>query len=394
MSPEKKDFVSEWVRTPRTAEEFAQNFEKSRLVHARPLTLAYHKLVESEGLNKTDLLCLGIGTAKVEEMMRLDSSRITAIEFNQSYITKAKNRLPAARFLQGRMEDLIDSIDPASVCLSQESLDCIPPALLPELVAKIRQKSGRLVAVQTYSPDPEFYGSSWIGADHAIGGIGIEGATIIQQQSLEDKLNNQGVQSTLGDPEQMLIELQRYIENIIGARFSINIVEALEYIGYSFTLLPDEAGLRSLPAQASLLLNHTELQVEHLKNALGRHLANRHREASLYISIDTTHRFLQLLLGTFRIDLFQQLLFEACQQAGYANVQLKSISASEKRTLDAPELIAQFNRSLDVIKKNPVFRRVRPDDKGSRAFIGSPIILMEPTNNPYSIARVPYLSAS
>lgn len=394
MSPEKKDFVSEWVKTPRSAEEFTQNFEKSRVVHGRPLAHAYQKLVEIEGLNKTDLLCLGIGTAKVEEMMRLDSARITAIEFNESYIAKAKTRLPRAKFLQGRMEDLIQSVDPSSICLSQESLDCIPPAQLPELVGRIKQKTGKLVAIQTYSPDPEFYGSSWSGADHAIGGLGLEGATIQQQKVLETKLNNQGVQSTLDNPQRMLSELQKYVENIIGARFSIDIVEALEHIGYPFTDLPKEAGLRSLPAQASLLLNHTELQVEHLKNVLGRHLANRHREAGLYIGIDTTHRFLQLLLGTFRIDLFQQLLVRACQEAGYCDIRLKSIYASEKRTLEPSELVAQFNRSLDVIKKKPVFRRIRPDDKFSRAFVGSPIILMEPSDNTYSIARVPYLSAA
>ncbi|MBP6979451.1 class I SAM-dependent methyltransferase, partial [Candidatus Curtissbacteria bacterium] len=148
----------------RTAEEFTHNFERSRNIHIRPLTHAYHKLVASEHLIDTDLLCLGIGTGKVEEMMGLDSARITAVDFNQSLLDKAKTRLPRARFIQGRMGDVISSVDYTSTVLTQEALDCIPPKNLPELVAQNKKKTDKLVAVQTYSPDPEFYGSSWQGA--------------------------------------------------------------------------------------------------------------------------------------------------------------------------------------------------------------------------------------
>ncbi len=398
MSPEqgKSPFVSEWIREPRTAEEFTSNFERSRNIYIRPLTHAYRHLVASENLLGTDLLCLGIGTGKVEEMMRLDPARITGIDFNQSLLDKAKTRLPKARFIQGRMEDVIGSVDYTSTTLTQEALDCIPPRDLPKVVSQIKTKTDKLVAVQTYSPDPEFYGSSWQGAGHAIGGTGIEDITSSQQQSLEARLNTLGVQSSLDEPQQMLIEIQKSVEKLIGARFNTNIVEALEQIAYPFdkTKLPATAGLRSLPAQASLLLNHVELQVEKQKNIFKEYLANRPREAGIYIGMDTTHRFLQIMLGTFRIDLFQQLLADACVEAGFGNIQRKTIVATEKRVVTPQELMAQINRSLDVIKHKPVARRIRVGDKGSRAFVGSPVILMEPNINPYSIARVPYLVAA
>jgi len=395
MTPEKEDFVSEWLREPRDANQFAQNFEKSRKVHSRPLTHAYHKLVSDEGLSDTNLLCLGIGTGIVEEMMQLDSLRITAIDFNPSYIERAKTRLPNAHFLEGKIEDLIDKVDFAPTVLTQEALDCIPPRQLPELMAKIRDKTDKLVAVYSYSPDPEFYGSSWEDANLALGGTGVEGMTQAQQALLERRLSSLGVQSTLDDQEKMLTQLQSYVEKVIGAKFSINIVAALVHIGYPFgKKLPPQTGLLSLPAQASLLLNHVELETEKGKKYFQNRFPNRPIEAGKFISLDTTHRFLQILLGTYRIDTFMQILTDACSQAGFNTVTTKSISATEKRVATERELVAQVNRSLDVIKKTPVARRIRADDKSSRAFVGSPIILMEPTNNPYSIARVPYLVAS
>jgi len=395
LEQEKTQYVSKWVREPRTADEFAHNFERSRNIHIRPLAHAYRHLVTSEHLQSTDLLCLGIGTGKVEEMMGLDSAKITAIDFNQSLLDKAKTRLPRARFIRGKMEDVIGSVDFIPTTLTQEALDCIPPKNLPELVAQIKKKTDKLVAVQTYSPDPEFYGSSWQGAGHAIGGTGIEDVTSSQQQDLEDRLSTLGIQSTLDEPQKMLQELQKYVEKLIGARFNVNIVEVLEQIAYPFekTKLPSTAGLRSLPAQASLLLNYVELQTEKQKTIFKEYLANRPREAGIYIGMDTTHRFLQIMLGTFRIDLFQELLASACRDAGFESIQRKSIVATEKRVVTPQELMVQINRSLVVIKDKPVARRVRADDKGSRAFVGSPVILMEPSSSSYSIARVPYLSA-
>ena len=140
LEQEKTQYVSKWVREPRTADEFAHNFERSRNIHIRPLAHAYRHLVTSEHLQSTDLLCLGIGTGKVEEMMGLDSAKITAIDFNQSLLDKAKTRLPRARFIRGKMEDVIGSVDFIPTTLTQEALDCIPPKNLPELVAQIKKK--------------------------------------------------------------------------------------------------------------------------------------------------------------------------------------------------------------------------------------------------------------
>lgn len=393
MTPESPKFVSEWITTPRDAETFAGNFEKSRNVHIRPLTHAYTHLVNELDLKNTDLLCLGIGTGKVEQIMGLNSERISAIDYNQSLLDKAQTRLPHARLFQGRIEDTIELIGAAPTVLTQEALDCIPPSELPDLMKKIRDKTDKFVAIQSYSPDPEYYASSFV-AGHAIGGPGIESATIHQQEVLEARLRTLGVQSDIDEPQEMLIQLQSYVEKIIGTRFSVNIVSVLEQLNYPFNQkFPQRAGLRSLSAQASLLLNSVELKAEELKNIFRNNFANRPREGGIYIGMDTTHRFLQLLLGTYRIDTYLQLLADAASQAGFGDIELSAVSATQKRVVTPQELVSQFNRSLEVTHR-PVSRKIRTDDKSSRAFVGSPLILMEPSENPYSIARVPYLTAA
>lgn len=283
MTLEQEGYAPGWIREPRTADQFAQSFEGPRKIHIRALTTAYTNLAAMFNLNDTAILDLGVGTGQVEQMMRLKPSNITGIEYNPSYIQMAQKRLPGASFLEGRIEDLISIVGHFPIILTGEALDCISPTKLPDLVRSLRGKTDLFIAMQSYSPEFEFYGSSWEDASLALGGPGLEGLTQDQKDILENSHEANGITSSLTDPEKLLTQVQTYVEKLLGAKFDINVVDALDHMKIPFrNPLPLSASKRFLPAQAALLVNYQELKVENLLKLM-KTAQNNPREGGLYI---------------------------------------------------------------------------------------------------------------
>ncbi|MBI4225885.1 class I SAM-dependent methyltransferase [Candidatus Roizmanbacteria bacterium] len=386
-------FISQWEAGINPLSQFEQSFEGTRKVFHKPLSAIYQALFQKE-LARGDILALGIGTGQVEEMARVDSRRIRAIDVSIGFLNKARTKLPKAHFHQGRIQDVLPSLDHHSLAFSSDALDCINPLELGEVLSLIRKKTDKLVIAQVFMPDDEFYSFYFprpgIGSH---GGPGIDGWNQDQHTAAEQHLNNLRIISPINQPDSLLKEVQAAVHSKFNSEIKGDMVDLLDSIGFQFRTMPQIRNHRAYASEVDLFLEYIADYIGKMReNVLPRR--PQPQEVAKYVAVHTIHRLSQLFHGTIQMELFFKTFEDACLKAGFTNIQRKALAASGDRIVNDPKIIENVNRSL-LASTQLEIPASHIDHINSGSFTnGAAMTFFEPQSNPFNDARVQYLVAS
>lgn len=379
------EYKSTWL-TPRTGEEFMTKFEQPRMHFGEALIRAYQSIVETE-MSNGDILSLGIGTGQVEKMAGIDPRRIMGVEYAQHYATIAQERLPGAEIIVGNMEQVLPLDPRRSIALASDSLDCISPPRLPEVLRLARDSADTLVATHLFTPDDEFYApynsSDQIGSR---GGPGIEGWRSDQQESADQYLKNNGLTNHMGDAMGMVNDVQGFLQKQLGGRFETDIAK-------NVNRYTDLAGMnvsdQELPNSVRLL--RLLIGVEGSMRMQLMRMQNGGAEFQNIINVHSLKQIVGLLNRTVQTELYFNLLSDACREAGYKKVERKAVTATPEG-LAADRVVAS---KLKASLGNSAIPQGAQIQLGNSLFVnGSASRLYRPFQKQYNIARVQYLVAS
>ncbi|HOZ03594.1 MAG TPA: hypothetical protein PKX78_03825 [Candidatus Woesebacteria bacterium] len=210
-------FRSQWEQGSNTLRQFKEGIEATRDHFQIPFTHAYRSIVKTE-LGTGSILALGIGTGQVESMAGIEPARIVGIDATRQLLRQAEIRLPGAQLHSGTFAEVLPTLDQRyPVAFASEALDCIDPTELVDQLGLIRQRADKLVAVQAFLPDAEFYAFyNPIPGIGSHGGPGIEGWSEQQQQSVAQRLVQLGISHDLGHPMEMIDDVQTMVERDLG----------------------------------------------------------------------------------------------------------------------------------------------------------------------------------
>ncbi len=393
MASTELDFRSRWERGLWGTDEFGQKIEKTRLHFQQPLSTAYRKIAEDE-FGENDLLFLGIGTGQVPKMAEVEPQRITGIDVSSELMSLARRRLPEAILHQGRIQDILPHLQHFPVAIASEVLDCIDPRELPEVVSLIRERSDKLIAIQTFTPDDEFYAlhspqEEW----GSRGGPGIEGWSHDQQVVVEERMRDLGINASVQQPDRLVDELQKMTEGNVGADLNQRLVDVLDELNFPFRQFPAEqvAG-RPFLAQVDGFTSFMEANLDRFRDVAAPRTRDP-REVAHYVQVHTTHRFAELLSRTLKLENHLTLLEHTCKQAGSNQIRRGTITAKDDQLILDHELGQDLNRAIQGAQSGSIpFEHVRTVNSG--AFLnGAPMTFFEPHRDSFLDARLQFLIA-
>lgn len=398
----KDRYIPAWEQAKNSGEDFKQTIENTRSVFRNPLTNAYHQLAQDQ-IVESDLLCLGIGTGNEIQYSGLNPKRVTGIDVSPTFLNVARMRIPEAKLLQGKLQDVLPSLPKYPVALASEVLDCINTQELPEVLSQIRQKTDKLVVTQTFSPDNEFYSSYYPDETFgSCGGPGIEGWTESQQQTVQKRMDELGVDASYRNPQRLITQLQKAAEKNMGSnKLNCNVVEMLKDLKLDvrripYDILDETYGNRIYPSQVegfmqNLVGNIAQLRDRSFAVALK---SGDERKVAQYVKLHTTHRLVELLHSSLIVDYHFTILEEELRQAGFTSIQRKTISASSSNIIDEPELVKNINRSINAAKSQRLPGEHITRGINSSVFVsGAAMTFYEPFTNPINDARIQYVVA-
>ncbi|MBI3366395.1 class I SAM-dependent methyltransferase [Candidatus Roizmanbacteria bacterium] len=397
VGPDKGRFIPQWERAQNPLAWFRKEMEGTRVYFQRPLSLAYSKLFESE-LSHGNILCLGIGTGQVEEIGRVNSERITGVDVSAPYLGLAQSRLPKAKLHHGRFQDVLPSLPHYPLAFSSDALDCVNPTELDELLTTIRGKTDKLVVVQTFLPDNEFYAPFYpTNAMASYGGPGIEAMKIDQQDALEKRLEKLGISSDILNPDNLLDEVQSLFASQVPPGLLIKLRELYQTINYPYKELKDMVDLNNRPYPSQILLYFYYLAKgfeEPMKKLYPKDIRDDdQKKIVMYVTIHVMRRLTQLIRDTLQTEFYFTVLGDACKNAGFKEIERKTISASQGELVDDQFLAININRPIEELAQKTIpihdIRQIR-----SGMFInGSPLTFYKPSTEPFNDARIQYLIA-
>lgn len=395
MSAVPERFVSSWLTKQYTVEQFTRHFEDDRRVFKDPLRACYRHLFTTT-LGDNNILGLGVGTGQIEELGRLESKRLTAVEANPNFIRRARQRLPAALFVQGVVPDVLEELPFFEVAYASEMLDCIDPNSLLDALRAIRRKTGVLVASQVYNPDPDYYSSARALRKLNPGAPGCEGWDENHQKMATEYFNNHGVDAYPSNPELLMEQLQYAVEADLGQNFSVRTTQAMDLVGLPFRTFADD--FQSDSSQYSVQVSRFMILTGDYMQGLINYFRSRNRMIPdlypQYIQLIATQSLMGMIFGSMMIATFFNFLEDACKKADFNDVEIRSLFALGRNLIEPAEAINYINRGVDNTKNPARVRFLRPKEETSGVGLGGFHAFPEPSTDPFRVVQVKYLVAS
>lgn len=385
-----ENYQSSWVTQLKSAEEFEAQFGESRQVFRDPLSACYKYLARTE-MAEGDILSLGIGTGQVEQMAGIDSRRITGVDTNRLFLQLAKRRLPDANLQEGIITTLLPTLPRFPLIFASESLDCISPRELTSVLLKVREKTDKLVAVQTYTPDAEYYNYFW--PDHSEGsytGPGFESLSEGHLSKITEVLTACGIEAPITDTPNLLRQTQAFVEQRLGGPLGVDIIDVYDYLGLQYrSFKPERVAGRPYPSQITMFHSRAEMWLAQQRTPALLH------SQELYVAVHTAHRLAQLFAGTLQTEFYFTILEDALAQADFTQIEQKRVIASGRKLAKPGDLIGDLNRGLEYTRsQHPPIRNSALKVKNSLFANGIPATFMEPFMNPFNDAQVRFVVAS
>lgn len=389
-------YRSTWVSAPQSALRFEADFGGERDFFGQPLTACYQYLAKTE-LTEGELLSLGIGTGQVELLARLDGRRITGIDVNQGFLSLASARLPGATMLRGQFQEILPQLQRRfPLALASESLDCVDPKVLPSVLSSIRKAADKLVVVQSFIPDVEYYAYNW--PDYTEGsrsGPGLEGLAKGQIDRIIQVLTANGITATVSDPYNLLKQTQSFIESRLGGKLGVDITEVYDRIGLQYrNFKPERAVGRPYPSQILMFHSRAERWLAHVIDRFKSNIVTM-EQVEWWITMCTAHRLAQIMSGALQTEYYFSTLEQALAQAGFSHIERKRVIAKEGQLSNHREMASSVARAMEYAKRNPPrFTNRKPEERSGLFAEGVPAAFYGPEINPFKIAQLRYIVAS
>jgi len=393
MFPTESTYVSSWERAMSPSDTFEQRIETTRKHFQLPLNRAYQELATNE-LGDGNLIFVGIGTGQIPLLMGVNSERVIGLDVNPNFLKVAAKRLPGADLHHGRLQDILPSLTPASTVIASEVLDCINPLELTDILHQIKAKSEKLIVVQTFTPDDEFYALSFHQEGFGShGGPGIEGWSSEQLGLIIKMLTSHGIATEPQGWDQEIRKLQQLAEISIGGKLDFELQEIYGSSGFPLDEIPIAtiAG-RPYPAYFQGIAELLEINLSRFRN-VAFPTTNESSMVSRYVKTHTAHRFSQLCVGTVEMEYHLHLLRQACKNAGYTDIRKGTIATSGSTLVPNSILVDHLNTALHTSQvKKRTSTHIRNISSG--AFInGAPMTFFTPYENPFLDTRLQYVVA-
>lgn len=314
----------------------ATNLEKTRSNLNGSLGTIFKEIVYREVGNE-EVLSLGIGTGLIESVCGIKSDRIIGVEVSSDFIRRAGERLPGAIFYQGRIPEVLTNIPHTPISFASDCLNCIDPKVYSEIFRLLKDKTEKIVIVNTRLPLYEYFQ-----AVHPK--VGIRGFTQQQKENIQQHLLDTGYADQPDHPEEWILTMQKNLENRLGRRFNFLFAEFIRSGGFfPFEKFTERYAGEALFQQVLSLFENLEAVTDTL-NTLYTDFKQKGYA-------DIVYEFALLFRASLATEYCQKLLTDAALEAGFRFVQRIPIAAVGNKIVDPCEIVEGVNKAFGLYQR-------------------------------------------
>jgi hypothetical protein len=312
-----------------------KSLEKTRSNLNGALSVIYREIAQRE-LGDASVLSLGIGTGLVEVASGIRPDRIVGVDVSSTFLQKATERLPGAKFYQGRLPDVLSQVPEAPVAFASDCLNCVNPQTYPDVFRLLKDKARKVVIVNTRLPLPDFFE-----AVHPP--VGIRSFSPEQQESIRRHLVDSGFANPPLHLEEWIQIMQSILERSLGQRFSVSYLDLLRRMEF----FPFDAFTKRFAGEA-LFMQVLALFETFEANADTIDVLNPDykQQGLAYITFEMA----LLFRASLATEYCQKLLTDAALEAGYKTVQRIPIAAVGDEIVDPCEVAGGVNKAIELFQ--------------------------------------------